>query len=210
VTLDSYDESIVARIRDAALSLLPPGRAFSRRLGSMLAHVLEGLSVEFARVYKGADVILGNISARRARDPDLLSAWEEAAGVTSPTGDYATRAQAVADRIRGTADFTIAAYQAIAVEFGYTLPGSLKNEVAFFRAGTGRAGDAAPGIPWAFALIGQVSGPNVQATLDALTAAWASRVKRAHTLVRARVGGEQTFLYFGVDPVYFGADQVVL
>lgn len=210
MTLDAFDESTVQRLRDAALALLPPGRAFSRRLDAMIARGLEGLSVEMARVHKGAGVVLANISPRAARDPDMLAAWEEAAGVTQPTGDVAARAQHVADVIRGRTDATLAAYQAIALEFGYTLPSPLKVEVGFFRAGSGVAGQAAPGIPWAFALIGQVTGPDVQATLDALTAAWAARVTRAHTIVRARVGGEQTFLYFGVDPVYFGADQVVL
>lgn len=204
-----HDPRTLARLRDAALALLPPGRAFSRRLDSMIARVLEALSIEFARVHLGAGVLMANVSPRRVRDPNLLAAWEEAAGITRPTGDLAERAQAVADRIRGARPFNLAAYQAIALEHGYTLPGALKVEVQFFRAGQGRAGQPAPGTPWAFALVGQVNGPDVASALNALTASWAARVKRAHTLVRARVGGEQTFYFFGVDEVVVNDDKVV-
>ncbi len=209
MTLDAYEAGTLARLRDAALALLPPGRAFSRRLDSMVARVLEALCIEYARVHRGASVVLANVSPRRVRDADMLTAWEEAAGITNPTGTIAARAQAVADLIRGKKDFTLAAYQAIALEHGYTLPGQLKVEAQFFRAGSGRAGQPAPGQPWAFALVGQVNGPDVAASLNALTAAWASRVKRAHTLVRARVGGEVSFYLFGLDEVVIDGDKVV-
>lgn len=203
-------QSTVEALRDAALQLLPPGRAFSRRLSSMIAKVLEALSLELARVHDEARILHVNIFPRRVNREDYLDAWEEAAGITGASGTIAERAQKVALRLLGRRAFNLAEYQSIASEYGYTLPGALKVEADFFRASASRAEQPVPGQEWKFYFIGEVLGADNAAQLALLEAAWASRVKRAHTIVRPRVGGERSYFLFGLDRVVIGADRVVL
>jgi uncharacterized protein YmfQ (DUF2313 family) len=179
-----YELSTLEQLRDSALALLPPGRAFSRRLESMVARVIEALCMEPARVHHEARTLRAHISPRRATELAYLQAWEEAAGITSPSGTISERAEAAAQVLLGRRSLTLSAYEAVASAHGYTLTGPLRMDTVFFRAGISAAGDPAPGDGWAFALVADVVGDDDEAQLAALVAAFP---KRAHTLVRAQV-----------------------
>jgi uncharacterized protein YmfQ (DUF2313 family) len=207
-----YLPSTLAALRDAAISLLPPGRAFSRRLGSMLARVIEALCMEPARVHLLVQTLRRNVSPRRADTEEYVAAWEEAAGIKDASGEISARAQRVAEKIRGRVAFNLQAYEAIASEYGYVLTGPLVSRGGAFRAGHARAGDAVRGSSWSFVFDAPVLGDSSTAQLDALSAAWAARVARAHTIVRARAAGDEDVSVFFIDdePMYIDADRVVL
>ncbi len=169
------------RLLDAALALLPPGRSFSKRRESMLARVLDGLCLEPERVAEDIEVLRSNLAPHQARDPAYVDAWEEALGITEPTGTLPERALAVADKLRGQApDRSLSAYQAAATARGMTLTALLEN-LQPFRAGASMAGDAVPGDAWAFVFFAQLAGGNALERAS-LRADYARRA-RAHTLV---------------------------
>lgn len=177
-----YNKATLAGLRDAAVSLLPPGRALSRRLESMVVQVLEALVMEPARVHLTAQDALRDASPRLARG-DGLAAWEEAAG-TAPDGTEAERALRAAAVIRGAASRTRSAFAAAAAAEGFTLVGPLTVEAPFFRAGSSAAGDSAPGDGWAFVFTASLTGPVNAPALARVQAAY-DRLRRAHTVVRA-------------------------
>lgn len=176
-----YDENVLARLQRAALSLLPPGRAFSRRLDSLIARVLEALCTELARMHLALETLRQNVSPRRASDPTYVEAWEDAVGVETPTGTLSERAQRVADTLRGQPpDRSLTAYQALASAYGCTLT-QLYQQLQPFRASASAAGDSVPGDPWAFVFRSELAGGNKDAR-EGLRAAYA-KLSRAHTLV---------------------------
>jgi uncharacterized protein YmfQ (DUF2313 family) len=165
----------------AALALLPPGRAFSKRLESMLARVLDGLVREPERVQAEALALRASISPRRASRDDYVGAWEEALGIPEPAGTLAERAELVAAKLRGQApDRSLSAYQAAATAHGMTLT-ELSEGPAPFQAGVSRAGDPVPGDSWAFVFVAELAGGSALERAS-LRADYARRA-RAHTLV---------------------------
>jgi uncharacterized protein YmfQ (DUF2313 family) len=166
----------------AALALLPPGRAFSRRLDSLLARVVDGLCLEPERVHAELVELRVNLAPRRARRLDYIEAWEEAVGVEAPVGTLAERAEAVVAKLRAEPpDRTLAGYQAAASARGMTLT-RLAQDVLPFRVGTSAAGDPVPGDGWAFVFDAELAGGS-KANRASLRAAYAA-LSRAHTLVR--------------------------
>lgn len=181
---DAYRPETLERLRDAALSLLPPGRAFTRRLNSDMARVMEALVVELARVYCEAEELYKSISPRNARREDYLSAWEEAAE-TASTGTPAERAERVADKIRGGDGYALPDFEAAANELGFTITGPVETDPQF-EVGISAVGDPLRGDAWCYALTFPVSGPS--ASLPALEAKW-NAINRAHTHIFARIEG---------------------
>lgn len=176
--MDGFDESVRDQLRDGAIELLPPGRAFSRRLDSLIAEALTALVTEQARVKARARAVLASISPALTSDPESLAAWEEAAGTPS-TGTPAARAERAAAAIRGQVRRSWARFVEVALSEGVAL--SPPHASSAFRAGTSRAGDAVYSDAWAFYLVMPGTGTGsqraaAQARLEALA--------RAHVLVR--------------------------
>lgn len=185
---EAYEGATLAKLLEAGLALLPPGRAFTRRLTGMIPKVLEALLIELARVHKEASEVLAHISPRRARREDFLRAWEKAAG-TAPTGTPIERAQRVADAIRaGGRAMTLADYQAAANALGFEIIASPWTH-PLFEAGASAAGDPARGPHWRYALTFPVAGgPSSEWPL--LEQAWGA-LKRGHTIVWAGYATDQ-------------------
>jgi uncharacterized protein YmfQ (DUF2313 family) len=182
---DAYEPDTLARLRDAALSLLPPGRSFTRRLNSDMARVCEALVVELARVYLEAVALYESISPRNARREDYLSAWEDA--VDSPsTGTPAERAQHVADVIKGVGlGWAMPDFEAAAAALGFTITGPAET-LPQFAVGLQAIGAPVRGDAFCYALIFPVVGP--ADALDALETAL-NAINRAHTWIFVRHEG---------------------
>lgn len=176
---EAHSGATISKLLEAALALLPPGRAFTRRALAMVPRVVEALMVEFARVHREAEDVLAHISPRRARREDFLRKWEEAAGTTA-IGTSEERAQRVADAIRaGNRAATLADYQAAATVLGLSITGQVWTD-PLFEAGVSGAGDPVRADSWRYALTFPVAGS--EALWPELAEAWEG-LKRAHTLV---------------------------
>lgn len=115
-------QSTVERYRDAAIALLPPGRALAKTIGSNLSKLLEALNVESARIHEEADSVFAQRIPGRA--VELLDEWEKVFGlpgpcVTTPTTDVAERQGAVKAKFRGRRGHNRPAFEQAAEALGY-------------------------------------------------------------------------------------------
>lgn len=117
------DESTVERYRDAAIALLPPGRAIAKALDTNIADLMTAIAVEFARIHEEAATLRQN--AIPGKTVEMLDQWEEALGlpgecVTTPTQNTAERQGAIIAKLRGRTSHARSAYEATAAALGYT------------------------------------------------------------------------------------------
>ncbi|MFW6086396.1 MAG: putative phage tail protein [Myxococcota bacterium] len=88
----------IARYTQQALALLPPGRALSRRVESVVHSMAEAVAVPFARVHDVAEALRAEMVPPEA-DVVLLEDWEKAAGLPNcepaPSGTDARQAALV-------------------------------------------------------------------------------------------------------------------
>jgi uncharacterized protein YmfQ (DUF2313 family) len=153
--------------REAALKLLPPGRAFTRRLTSAVSDSLEGLSAEFSRMLDELEVLWRNSCPRDALEH--LDVWETALGLPS-TGATMTRQDRIIAKLRGRHDFSEAAANAFL--------GDVTLDVEHFepfRVGQSRVGARVFGDAWMF--VTRVRGPLSVSNAALLR----SEFQRAHT-----------------------------
>jgi uncharacterized protein YmfQ (DUF2313 family) len=138
-------------------SLLPPGSAWTRDIGSNLHKFLEGIAVEAARIHERAEDLLAEMDP--GRTVELLAQWETVWGLPDPcTGQLATlgeRRAVLLARVTGIGDQTPGFFIRLAASLGYTVTitenvgadptvwriNAPEVSVRWFRAGQNRAGD---------------------------------------------------------------------
>ena len=109
-------QSTVERYRDAAIALLPPGEALSKRVQGAVAEVLEALAVPFAELHESAERLLVNHDPAQA--VEMLPEWE-AALQTGAQGTTAERQAALIDKLRGRTSHAKSVFEQAAVDLGY-------------------------------------------------------------------------------------------
>jgi len=109
-------QSKIERYRDAAIALLPPGRAFCDEPEGDVSRLLEAISVEYARVDDLAESLLRNQDPAKA--DDLLRDWETALGLPS-AGTLDERRGACVARLVGRRRHDRDAFSELAERLGY-------------------------------------------------------------------------------------------
>lgn len=109
--------------REQLQALLPPGRAWSREPGSVLANVLGSLAQEFARVDTRAINLLDEADPRTTTE--LIEDWERVLGLpdlcTELAGTLAGRRGAATTKLTASGYQTPAYYTAAAAALGYQI-----------------------------------------------------------------------------------------
>jgi len=131
-------------------SLLPPGQAFPREAGTTLHDLLDGMSIELARVDLRGETLPAE--ANPATTNELLSDWERVAGLPDKCSGVLEetiqgRKNALIAKLTSTGGQSPAYFIDLAAALGYTVT---IEEFRPFRAGRSRAGDALTNGPWAF------------------------------------------------------------
>jgi uncharacterized protein YmfQ (DUF2313 family) len=109
-----------AEYREQLKALLPPGQAFPRDPGTTLHDLLDGMSIELARVDARAGVLEETLQGRR---------------------------NALLTKLTSTGGQSAAYFIQLAASLGYTVT---IEQFRPFRVGMSRAGDALTNGPWAF------------------------------------------------------------
>jgi len=143
-------------------TLLPPGQAFPREAGTTLHDLLEGMSIELARVDDRGESL--PVEAIPATSNELLSDWERVAGLPDKCSGVLEdtlqgRRNALLAKLASTGGQSSAYFIEIAAALGYTVTIETFKP---FRAGLSRAGDALTNGPWAFTWL--VRAPEVSVT----------------------------------------------
>lgn len=110
-------QTTVDRYKAAAIALLPPGESLSKSDDGDLADVLEAISVEPARLHEDAAALLVNYDPARA--DELLPEWENALGITRPSGTLAERRGALITKLRGRTNHAKSVFEDSAISLGY-------------------------------------------------------------------------------------------
>ena len=131
-------------------TLLPPGQAFPREAGTTLHDLLEGMSIELARVDARGDTL--PVEANPASTNELLSEWERVAGLPDKCSGFleATlqgRKNALLAKLSSTGGQSAAYFIELAGTLGYTVT---IEEYRPFRAGRSYAGDPLTNGDWVF------------------------------------------------------------
>lgn len=175
--------------RDAALALLPPGRAFSRRPGSWTAKLLEGAMLELRRAARESGWALDK---RLPTDhaETVLREWEALFPLvqdeTLPEGTL-ERAARIVRRLRGQSGHDWATWSARAYD-AFVLLESVDPAYPQFEAGRSHAGDSLRGDAWMYVFTVRVRpAPGHADEFEAAMARYQRIVdrelKRAHTKV---------------------------
>ncbi len=151
-----------AEYREQLKALLPPGQAFPRDPGTTLHDLLDGMSIELARVDERAGVLPQE--ANPATTMELLSDWERVAGLPDKCSGVLEetlqgRRNALLTKLTSTGGQSAAYFIELAASLGYTVT---IEEFRPFRVGRSRAGDALTNGPWAFTWL--VRAPEVSVT----------------------------------------------
>lgn len=171
-----------AEYREQLKALLPPGQAFPRDPGTTLHDLLDGMSIELARVDGRACVLPQE--ANPATTMELLSDWERVAGLPDKCSGVLEetlqgRRNALLTKLASTGGQSAAYFIELAASLGYTVT---IEEFRPFRVGRSRAGDALTNGPWAFTWL--VRAPAVSVT--------SFRVGRSAVGERLRTWGNDT------------------
>ena len=151
-----------AEYREQLKALLPPGQAFPRDPGTTLHDLLDGMSVELARVDGRASGLPAE--ANPASTMELLSDWERVAGLPDKCSAVLEetlqgRRNALLTKLTSTGGQSAAYFIELAASLGYTVT---IEEFRPFRAGRSVAGDLLTNGPWAFTWL--VRAPEVTVT----------------------------------------------
>jgi len=115
-------EALVARYRDVAVRLLPPGDGLSKRPESNVARLLEAASVEQARLHERVDGLRSE--SLPSRSVETLDEWEAALGLPDCAENPTTNGErqvAVVSKLIASGDQSEATFQAIVATIGYTV-----------------------------------------------------------------------------------------
>jgi uncharacterized protein YmfQ (DUF2313 family) len=151
-----------AEYREQLKALLPPGQAFPRDPGTTLHDLLDGMSIELARVDGRASVLPQE--ANPASTLELLTDWERVAGLPDKCSGVLEetiqgRRNALLTKLTSTGGQSAEYFIGIAASLGYTVT---IEEFRPFRAGVSAAGDALTNGPWAFTWL--IRAPEVSIT----------------------------------------------
>ena len=143
-------------------ALLPPGQAFPREAGTTLHDLLDGMSIELARVDGRGEALA--IEANPATASEMLSDWERVAGLPDKCSGVLEetlqgRKSALLTKLASTGGQSPAYFIALAASLGYTVT---IEEFRPFRAGRSRAGDLLTNGPWFFTWL--IRAPEVSVT----------------------------------------------
>jgi len=143
-------------------TLLPPGQAFPREAGTTLHDLLDGMSIELARVDGRGETL--PIEANPASTNELLSDWERVAGLPDKCSGVLEetlqgRKNALLAKLSSTGGQSPAYFIELASVLGYDVT---IEEFRPFRVGRSRAGDALTNGPWAFTWL--IRAPEVSVT----------------------------------------------
>jgi uncharacterized protein YmfQ (DUF2313 family) len=138
-------------------TLLPPGQAFPREAGTTLHKLLDGMSIELARVDGRGELL--PLEANPASTNELLSDWERVVGLPDNCsgaleGTLQGRRNALLAKLASTGGQSPAYFISIAAALGYEVTIS---EFRPFRVGMSEVGDALTNGDWQFTW--QVNGP---------------------------------------------------
>lgn len=131
-------------------TLLPPGQAFPRDAGTTLHDLLDGMSIELARVDARGETL--PIEANPATTNELLSDWERVAGLSDKCSGALEETQqgrknALLTKLTSTGGQSAAYFIELANALGYTVTIETYRP---FRAGMSRAGDLLTNGDWVF------------------------------------------------------------
>ena len=182
MAVDEFDTGTLGRLRDAALSLLPPGSAFTRRVDSNIGRVIEALSVELARIHLEARSVVRHVFVWLATREDYVRAWEEATASGSG-GTLLERVARAAAIVRGplVPPWTIDGWRATAAPLGHTFNGFLAQNPPFFQAGVSTAEQPVADDGWAYYF--EFSAAN-ETLRQQLIDAFILNNRRAHVVLR--------------------------
>jgi uncharacterized protein YmfQ (DUF2313 family) len=140
-----------AEYREQLKQLLPPGQAFPRDPGTTLHDLLDGMSLELARVDARASIL--PLEANPSSTSELLSDWERAVGLPDKcAGELEEtlqgRRNALIAKLSATGGQSAQYFIDISAALGYTVT---IEEFRPFRAGRSAAGDALTNGDWVFA-----------------------------------------------------------
>jgi len=143
-------------------TLLPPGQAFPREAGTTLHDLLDGMSIELARVDGRGEAL--PIEANPASTNELLSDWERVAGLPDKCSGVLEetlqgRKNALLAKLTSTGGQSAAYFIEIAAALGYTVTIETFKP---FRVGRSRVGDLLTNGPWAFTWL--IRAPEVSVT----------------------------------------------
>lgn len=163
-------------------TLLPPGQAFPREAGTTLHDLLDGMSIELARVDGRGEAL--PVEANPASTNELLSDWERVAGLPDKCSGvleetWQGRKNALLAKLTGTGGQSAAYFIELAASLGYTVT---IEQFRPFRVGMSRAGDSLTNGPWVFTWL--IRAPEVTAT--------SFRVGRSAVGERLRTWGNDT------------------
>lgn len=173
-------QSTIERYRDAALALLPPGRAISKDPRSSIGEQYEAAAVEWARADEDAEGILAGIVP--GESSDYFAVWEEVLGLPSecvrnPPIDDASRKAAIQLHLLGLYDHSITGYQQAATDLGYGALNVVHYQPALC---TGECTQPLYGDGWANVITIVVTGP----PNDTLTCIFVDQLRRSHAYVQ--------------------------
>lgn len=131
-------------------SLLPPGEAFPRDVGTNLDQLLAALAEEWARIDARGDQLI--VDGLPATTSELLTDWERVLGLPDKcAGTLETtmqgRRNAAVSKLTSTGGQSRAYFIAVAKALGYTITIS---EFRPFRAGLSQAGDPLTNGDWVY------------------------------------------------------------
>ena len=130
--------------------LLPPGQAFPRESGTTLHSLLDGMSIELARVDGRGEAL--PLEANPSTTSEMLSDWERVAGLPDKCSGVLEetlqgRKNALLAKLSSTGGQSAGYFIELAGVLGYTVT---IEEYLPFRAGRSRAGDALTNGDWVF------------------------------------------------------------
>lgn len=137
-----------AEYREQLKALLPPGQAFPRDPGTTLHDLLDGMSIELARLDVRASVLPQEVNP--AASLELLPDWERVAGLPDKCSGVLEetlqgRRNALLTKLTSTGGQSPAYFIELAASLGYTVT---IEEFRPFRAGMSVAGDPLTNGPW--------------------------------------------------------------
>lgn len=206
-------------------SLLPPGQAFRRDVGTNIERVLTGLAPELSRVEARGEVLA--VEVNPLSTTELLTDWERVTGLPDKcSGELEAtlqgRRQAVVAKLASVGGQSIPYFIEVARQLGYEITIS---EFRPFRAGRSAAGDPLTNGPeWPFVWRVNARETTIISFRAGLSAAgeplrsWGNsaleckinQLKPAHTLVLFGYGAlEAEQLYLAADRMYYFANYTL-
>lgn len=160
-----------AEYREQLKALLPPGQAFPRDPGTTLHDLLDGMSIELARLDGRAGALPKEVNPSSTNE--LLPDWERVAGLPDKCSGVLEetlqgRRNALVTKLTSTGGQSAEYFIELAASLGYTVAIKVFRP---FRASSSAAGDPLTNGAWAFTWLVQAPGVSVTEFRAGLSAA---------------------------------------